>query len=133
MRAIVLLVATLTAPAVFADIQEGSWEITLSTSVEGMPGGLQPITQTRCISREDARDPSRMLGSGAGCQFENKRDTGSEITFNVACTGQMPMRGSGAVRYTETTVNGNLEITAEAPNQRIVTRSQLAGKRLGAC
>ena len=116
-----------------ADIQAGNWELTLTTTIEGMPGGMAPITQTRCLGPEEARDPSRLIGSGAGCEFSNKRDSGSEISFNVACTGQVPMTGSGAVRYTQTTVDGTLEIFANASGQRIVTRSQLSGRRIGGC
>ena len=116
-----------------ADIQAGNWEMTVTTSVQGMPGGMAPITQLRCITPEDAHDPSRLIGAGAGCVFSNRRDTGSEISFDVACTGQVPMSGSGAVRYTAQNVEGTLELTANMGDQRLVTRSQLTGRRLGEC
>ena len=121
------------AGGALADIEPGNWEMTVSTSVEGMPGGMAPVTQARCLTREDARDPTRLIGTSAGCEFSNRRDTGSEITFNVACTGQVPMSGSGAVRYTAQAVDGTLELTADMGNQRLVTRSRLTGKRLGDC
>ena len=129
------LIAALIAFAggALADIEPGQWEMTVTTSVEGMPGGMAPVTQARCLTREDARDPTRLIGAGAGCEFSNRRDTGSEITFNVACTGQVPMSGSGAVRYSGQSVDGTLELTANLGNQRLLTRSRLAGKRLGDC
>ena len=134
MRRIALaLIAAAAAGGALADIQVGNWEMTVTTSVEGMPGAMAPITQARCISQEDARDPSRLVGAGAGCEFSNKRDTGSQITFDVACSGQVPMSGSGAVRYTAQSVEGTLELAANMGNQRILTRSQLAGRRLGEC
>ena len=132
MRRLVLFLA-LAGGAASADVQEGNWQLTVTASVEGMPGGVAPITQTRCITREDARDPSRLIGAGAGCQFSNKRDTGSEITFDVVCTGQVPMSGSGAVRYTSQSFDGTLQITADMGNQKLVTRSLVVGRRLGAC
>ena len=132
MRRLVLFLA-LAGGAARADVQEGNWQLTVTASVEGMPGGVAPITQTRCITREDARDPSRLIGAGAGCQFSNKRDTGSEITFDVVCTGQVPMSGSGAVRYTSQSFDGTLQITADMGNQKLVTRSLVVGRRLGAC
>ena len=133
MRRALLAALVAFAGGALADIEPGQWEMTVATSVEGMPGGMAPVTQARCLTREDARDPTRLIGTGAGCEFSNRRDTGSEITFNVACTGQVPMSGSGAVRYTEQTVDGTLELTANLGNQRLLTRSRLAGKRLGDC
>ena len=134
MRRIALaLIAAAAAGGALADVQAGNWEMTVTTSVEGMPGGMAPITQAHCLSPEEARDPSRLIGAGAGCEFSNKRDTGSEITFDVACSGQVPMSGSGAVRYTAQSVQGTLELAANMGNQRILTRSQLSGRRLGEC
>ena len=132
MRRTVLFLA-LVAGAARADVQEGNWELTLTASIEGMPGNMAPMTQTKCITREDARDPSRLIGAGAGCQFSNKRDTGSEITFDVVCTGQVPMSGSGAVRYSAQSFDGTMQITADMGNQKVMTRSQVVGRRLGAC
>ena len=132
-RIFFVLIASLIAAGARADVQEGNWEMTVSATVEGMPGAMAPITQTRCITREDARDPSRLIGASAGCQFSNKRDTGSEITFDVTCSGKVPMQGSGAVRYTAQTFNGTMEITADMGSQKLATRSQVAGRRLGDC
>ena len=127
------LIALFATAAAAADVQPGSWEMTVNMSVDGMPAGaVAPVTQTRCLSAEDARDPSRLVGN-AGCEFTNKRDTGSEMSFDVACTGQVPMRGKGVVRYSAQNVSGNLELAAETGGQKFMTRSQLSARRLGDC
>jgi hypothetical protein len=90
------------------------------------------VTRARCITPEEARDPSRLVG-GADCQFSNQRDSGSEISFDVVCGGQVPMRGSGTVRYTAQNIDGTLNISADTGGQKIVTRSRIAGRRLGGC
>ena len=131
MRLVLAALFCAAAGAALADIQAGNWEMTVTTTIEGMPGAMAPITQSRCLTEAEAKDPSRLIGAGAGCVFSNKQDTGSQITFDVSCTGQVPLSGSGAVRYTAQSVDGTLDLTATNP--RIVTRSQLAGKRLGEC
>jgi len=131
MRLVLATLLLVAAGAARADIQAGNWEMTVTTSIEGMPGGMAPITQARCLTEAEAKDPSRLIGTGAGCEFSNKQDTGSQITFDVVCTGQVPLSGSGAVRYTAQTVEGTLDVAATNP--RIVTRSQLSGRRLGDC
>ena len=132
MRRIVVALVLCVAGGARADIQAGNWEMTVTATFEGMPGAMAPITQTRCLTEEDARDPSRLVG-GAGCEFSNRRDTGSELSFNVACKGQVPMSGSGVVRYTSQTVDGSLELAADSGGQKIMTRSRVVGRRLGAC
>ncbi|OAI50116.1 hypothetical protein AYO46_10565 [Betaproteobacteria bacterium SCGC AG-212-J23] len=132
MRAFVFALI-LSGGAARADIPAGNWEMTLTTSIEGMPGAMAPVTQVRCLTREDAQDPSRLVGSAPGCEFSNKQDTGSEISFDVVCSGQVSMGGRGVMRYTAQSVEGSLDLTANASGQRIVTRSQLSGRRLGEC
>jgi len=131
MRKLCFALIAAAGPAL-ADIEAGNWEMTVTTQIDGMPGGVPPVTRSRCVTREEARDPSKLVG-GADCEFSNRRDSGSEITFDVACGGQVPMRGSGAVRYSAQTFDGTLDISADASGQKIMTRSRIVGRRLGAC
>jgi hypothetical protein len=130
-RGVLLLLVLGAGGALAADIEPGSWEMTVTTSIDGMPG-MAPIVQTRCLTGEDARDPSRLVG-GAGCDFSNRRDTGSEYSFNVSCGGQLPMSGSGVVRYSPQTLDAALELSADSAGQKIMTRSRVVGRRLGGC
>ena len=131
MRKFCFALLAVAAPAL-ADVEPGNWELTVTTSVEGMPGALAPVTRARCISPAEAKDPSQLLG-GSECMFSNRRDSGSEITFEVACSGPVPMRGSGAVRYAPQSIDGNLDLAADSGGQKIMTRSRIAGRRLGGC
>jgi hypothetical protein len=112
-----------------ADLTAGNWEVTATTTIEGM-GQPTSLTQTRCLSAEDARDPSRLLGGGgASCNFTDRNDTGSVFTFQVACTTNPPFVGQGTVRYSDSTLDGEVELRTEG----FRTQSRLAGRRLGPC
>ena len=132
MRKLCLVLMAAAAPAI-ADVEAGKWELTVTTAIDGMPGPMAPVTQARCLTQEEARDPSRLVGGGAECAFSNRRESGSEITFDVSCGGPVPMRGSGSVRYSPQSVDGTLEISADSGGQKIMTHSRIAGRRLGAC
>lgn len=127
-----LLLALFATAAAAGDVQPGNWEMTVTLSVEGSSGAMAPVTQTRCLTEAEARDPSRLVGSTA-CEFTNKRDDGSEMSFDVACGGQLPMRGKGVVRYSAQNVAATLELSADAGGQKLATRSQLSARRLGDC
>jgi uncharacterized protein DUF3617 len=132
LTAVLLFLATSTL--VRADVDPGNWEFTMTTTVEGMPGNVGPVTQTRCLSAEDARDPSRVLGPGGGsaCEFSNRNDTGTVFSFEISCSGQLPMRGSGTVRYSANTMNADVQLSASGA-QNFVTRSNISARRLGPC
>jgi hypothetical protein len=123
MNTLILLLA-------LADLQPGNWEITAVTEVQGI---REPTTvvQTRCLTEEEARDPSRIFGAapGARCQFADRNDTGGVFTFRITCEGQGAIRGGGRVRYSGTTLDGELELKSE----HLSAASRITGRRLGGC
>jgi len=134
MRKLPALLLLLSCAAAAADLQPGNWELSVTSLMAGSPQPVGPITRTQCITAEDARDPSRIVGpGGAGCEFSNKRDSGSEMTFDITCSGQIPMRGSGSVRYSAQSFDADLNLTADMQGQKLVTSSKVAGRRVGAC
>ena len=118
------------ASAAWADIDPGNWELTATTEMQGIKEPAS-FTQTRCLTPEDARDPSRLFGSspGAGCQFLNRNDTGSVFTFDIECGSPQPIRGSGSVRYERDSVEGELELKTDT----FTARSRISGRRIGGC
>ncbi len=129
MRGLLLLAAFAALPA-RADIEAGNWEISSSTTVQGIKEPTS-LVQTRCITPEEARDPSRLFGAspGARCRFLHRNDTGSVFTFEISCDAQPPLRGVGSVRYGRETLDGELELTAE----HFSARSRITARRLGGC
>lgn len=113
-----------------ADIEPGNWELTATTQMQGIREPTSMV-QTRCLSAEEARDPSRLFGAspGARCQFANRNDTGSVFTFEIACESKHPIRGSGSVRYGRDSLQGELELKAE----HFSASSRITGRRLGGC
>ena len=127
MRSVWLLLV-LVFPA-YADLEPGNWEITVRTEVQG-EADAKAFTQMQCLKAEDAGDPGRIFGnSGTSCEFLNRHDTGSLITFDVACGTQPPVRGSGSVRYAPDSLEGEFELKLAD----FSTRSRITGRRLGGC
>ena len=135
------LLAALLVPVVAAadNIQPGSWEFTVDVHAEGL-GAFQPkpgpIVQTRCISAEEAANPAKVLGDAGArgeCQFSNQRDTGSEYTFDVQCTGRIPLHGAGKMRYGAQTLDGDLNLDGDAQGMQFKTQSHVSARRIGPC
>lgn len=126
-----LLVALLIAPAALAaDVEPGNWELSHTTMATGMG---KPVTQvlTRCFTDADARDPGRILGDSGSCRFWNKNDAGGVTTFELACGGPLPLKGTGIVRFDARTMEVDLDLLADDRN--FAVRTLIQGRRLGPC
>jgi hypothetical protein len=136
-----LLFAALLAPALAAadNIEPGNWEFTVDVHARGL-GAFQPkpgpIVNTRCITPDQAANPAKVLsdaGARGECQFTNEHDTGSEFSFEVQCTGRVPVQGSGKMRYNAQTLDGDLNLDGDAQGMKFTTRSHVSAHRLGPC
>lgn len=79
-----------------------------------------------------AADPSRVLGAGGTCKFSNKNETAGAFSFDVDCTGPLPMHGKGNVIYTANTIQGELDLQATA-DTNFKMQTLMKGRRLGPC
>ena len=132
MKAALLLL--LAAGAAQAAIEPGNWEFSVDSPLQGNVNG--PVVKQRCLTPEEAADPQKVLAEARGsdkCQLSNVRDSGSDYQFDVACTGRVPIHGSGNVRYTPTTLDGEIDLIGETQGLRLKTRSFVSGRRLGPC
>jgi len=117
-----------------AAIEPGNWEFSLESPLTGNANA--PTVKQRCLSPDEAADPQKVLSEARGsdkCQLSNVRDSGSDYKFDVACTGRVPIHGSGTVQYTPTTLDGTIDLVGETQGLRLKTRSFVSGRRLGPC
>jgi hypothetical protein len=129
MRISLFVALALLSTCAAAQVQPGNWELSLIAMMTGQPKPAA-VTQTRCLTDADARDPSRVVPGGS-CEFTNKHDSGSVFTFDVSCTGALPMKGRGTVTYTSTTMNADLDLSADGG--KFGARTFVTGRRLGGC
>ena len=122
-----------------AQLEPGNWEFTVEVQAQGL-GAFQPkpgpIVNTRCITPEQAANPAKVMsdaGARGQCEFSNQRDTGAEYSFDVRCTGQLPVEGSGRMRYSAQTIDGDINLDGDAQGMRFTTRSHVSAKRVGPC
>jgi hypothetical protein len=121
------------ATAAHASVEPGNWEFSLESPLRSTD---KPEVRQRCITPEEANDPQKVLAevrSKNDCELSNLQDSGSEYRFDIACKAKVPITGSGAVRYTPTTLDGSIDLVGETRGLRLKTRSFVSGRRLGPC
>ncbi len=130
-----LLLAATISMAQAAEPKPGLWELAATVTVEGAAQPYGPYYRNQCLSKEDLHNPEKLLADNSmpECSYSNIRDNGDRFDFTVQCGGEIPMSGQGSVNYTTEKFEGGVDITADLQGLPIATRSQVSGKRTGAC
>ena len=135
-----LLALILISTAALADdISPGAWQISMETRVPSEPGfAPPPFSITKCLTADDARDPSRVLGGvsnpgATGCRYTDKSYSGNTFSFAMQCEGSYGIKASGQVSFTASTMDGTIESTANVAGKPVLTQNKLTARRLGNC
>lgn len=121
------------------DISPGSWQIMMETRVPAEPGFAPPAFQlTQCLTAEDARDPSRVLGGvsnpgASGCNYTDKSYSGNTFTFAMTCGGGYGIKASGRIAFTANSMDGTIQSTANVAGKPVETQNKISARRLGGC
>ena len=89
-----LCALAMTSVALAEDITPGLWELSLEARIDAAPDFQPgPKTLNQFITKEAAKDPSKVLGpiASAGateCSYSDKSYVGWEFRFTMQCTGQ---------------------------------------------
>jgi hypothetical protein len=135
--AFVLGAAAAVATAVQNPMRPGQWEIVMNMQMPNMPMAMPEMKVTECITPEQLeKDPTsglpRVMASKDGkqaCTVSDYKIDGSTVTWKMACTGQMPMDGTGEMTFKGDSYTGLMKMTA--PQGEITMK--FAGKRMGDC
>ncbi len=139
MPRILFALICLSTAALADDISPGSWQITMETRVPSEPDFAPPAFQiTQCLTADDARDPSRLLGGvsnpgASGCSYSDKNYTGNTFSFTMQCEGGYGIKAAGHVSFTSSTMDGTIESTASVAGKPVQTENKISARRLGSC
>jgi hypothetical protein len=121
------------------DIAPGLWELSLEARADADPGFQPgPITVNQCVTMDDARDPSNLLGpiatAGAtDCSYSEKSYVGETFRFTLQCSGTLDLKTTGEVTLSATMLRGVITTWSTIDGKKVAFKSTLAGHRLGNC
>ncbi len=126
---VLLMVLSISLSA--ADFKKGQWEMTYTTTMEGMPIAMPiPVrTEQQCIDKDEFIPES---GEDGNCSHSSKRASANKIEWNIDCSDNS-MVGKGVMEFSGETMDGNMEMKMEMMGQKISMKVVIEGKYLGAC
>jgi hypothetical protein len=134
-----LCALALTSIARAEDIAPGLWELSLEARVDSEPGFQPgPMTLNQCVTQDDAKDPSKLLGpmatAGAtGCGYSEKSYVGQKFSFTMQCSGTLELKTTGEVIFSATMLRGTITTSSSIDGKKVEFKSALVGRRLGEC
>lgn len=139
-RISVLFLLALATPLSRADdLQPGLWEISMESRVAATPDFTPPAnTMNQCLTAQDAKDPSRVLGGVANpgatdCKYTESSFVGSIFRFKMSCADTLGLQSRGELTYTATSMKGSITSTTNMMGQVIELQSKITARRLGDC
>jgi len=114
-------------------MEPGEWQFS-STMTSKMLPKPQTSVVTRCITKEDAQDPTNLSGKAKeqGCTVTPGNRTPSSYNWTIACPKQ-GMSGEGKVRFTRDSVDSELQMNVELQGQKMQLTTLTTGRLLGPC
>jgi hypothetical protein len=111
------------------NMKPGKWQITVTTEMPNMPVKPQPVTLSRCVTKEeaDSNEPPK-AGMGGDCKILDMKTTGNTISWKVECA-KSGVKGEGSASYSGDAYDGSMKMSMNG--QEFTTH--FAGKYLGDC
>jgi hypothetical protein len=134
----IAMLAILTAGAIAqSPIRPGRWETTMQMQMAGSPIQMPEMKGTRCVTPEDAKDPSKSMPTGpegrgnqkSDCKMSDYKVSGNTATWKMVCTTPQAMTTTGEMTFTDDSYTGTMKM--DSPQGPMTMK--LAGKRLGDC
>ena len=132
--AVLIIVATVIAQG---PIRPGQWDVTMQMQMAGSPVQMPEMKTSRCVTPEEAKDPSKSLPNGpqgrggqkSDCKMSDYKVTGNTATWKMVCTSPQAMTSTGEMTFTDDSYTGTMKM--DSPQGPMTMK--MAGKRVGDC
>jgi hypothetical protein len=136
--AVVLTLFGVSAVALIAQggIRPGRWETTMQMEMAGSPVQMPAMKSTRCVTPEQAKDPSSLNSDPSGgrggksdCKVSDQKMSGSTMSWKITCASPQAMTGTGEMTFADDSYTGIMKMNMAQGAMSM----KMEGKRLGDC
>ena len=117
-----------------ADIREGLYEISVRAELAGQPMTQAPMVMRQCVTQQSVQDLMSQMGGAGACKVSNFQQSGNQARWNLACTGQMEVSGTGETQINGDEFTGRMNLSVQMGGDQSVPMVQsFSAKRVGEC
>jgi len=130
-----LLLMILATAGVQAELQfkPGQWQLTLSQSLQGMPGGFQKLRWEECLSQSDPI-PKAYL-QARSCDVLEQKASYRTLRYKMSCyTANGTLTNEGKLHFGDFRIDGTSKSDMGVVDGRaMIVRYKIQGRRMGDC
>ena len=134
MKFLIAAIALVTTAASAADIREGLYEISVRAQLAGQAMTQAPMVMRQCVTQQSVQDLMSQMGGAGGCKVSNFQQSGNQARWNLACTGQIEVSGTGETQMDGDQFTGRMDLSVQMGGDQSVPMVQnFTAKRVGEC
>ena len=117
-----------------AGLSPGLYEYTIKMNMPGVPANMPAQTSQRCLTAKDVEGNKSLempADNKTDCKVNGMTQTGSQFTYNVACT--KPHKMDGAVKGTFTATSMTMDMTMTMADMPGPMTQTITAKRISDC
>jgi hypothetical protein len=134
MKRVSAVFALFATVACAADIREGLYEISVRAELAGQPMTQAPMVMRQCVSTQNVQDLMGQMGGGGGCKISDFQQSGNRAHWNIACSGQIEVNGTGETQIIGDAFTGRMNLSVQvAGDQSVPMVQNFTAKRVGEC
>jgi hypothetical protein len=117
-----------------ADIREGLYEVSVRAELAGQPMTQAPMVVRQCVSQQSVQDLMSQMGGTGACKVSDFQQSGNRAHWNLVCTGQMQVSGTGETQINGDEFTGRMNLTVQMGGDQAVPMVQnFTARRVGEC
>jgi Protein of unknown function (DUF3617) len=128
-----ILVCAVSGYVSAADIREGLWEFSLEAEVGGQSVTATPMVIRQCISNQSIQELMAQMGGAGACQISDLEQSGTRSRWNLACTGEPQVSGSGEADAAGEQLVGRMNLVVTMGGQSLPMVQNFRARRVGEC
>jgi hypothetical protein len=134
MKLLIAATALFAGVASAAEIREGLYEISVRAELAGQPMTQAPMVVRQCVSQQSVQDLMGQLGGTGACKVSDFQESGNQAHWNLACTGQMQISGTGETQINGDEFTGHMNLMVQMGSDQSVPMVQnFTARRVGEC
>ena len=128
-----ILACAASGQAIAADIREGPWEFSLQAEVGGQSITATPMIMRQCISHQSIQELMAQMGGAGACQVSDLQQSGTRSRWNLTCTGEPQVSGSGEADAAGEQLVGRMNLVVTMGGQSLPMVQNFQARRVGDC
>jgi hypothetical protein len=114
-------------------MQEGMWEVTMKTEMQGMPMEMPPMKFSQCLTKKDMVPQKKEKSEE--CKMISTKIEGNTVYWKARCRSKDGMvESDGKITYAGGSFNGVIKtILNDAKASKTEMTNHMSGKRIGDC